>query len=169
MTDFEARENPVLHLQLRALRRVAPPDRDLWRGIEARLTPAPASTMATSRRRALPPVFALAATLAVVFGVAGWWAVEGHSPGPPTVTADRQTPVQREAVSLSRHYEAAMLEVAAAERVPSTLQSAYRDLDHNLELIRSALRDDPDSRLLLKQLHRTYDQRLALARRTTIG
>ncbi|MNP82071.1 hypothetical protein D3C76_1805950 [compost metagenome] len=45
------------------------------------------------------------------------------------------------------------------------LQPVFDDLDRNAGLILQALARNPDSRLLLEQLRRTYARRLALAQR----
>jgi hypothetical protein len=47
----------------------------------------------------------------------------------------------------------------------TTLQPTFDELDRNAALILDALAHDPDSRLLLDQLRRTYARRLALAQR----
>jgi hypothetical protein len=144
----------ALRWHLRALRRDEAPTRELWPGIAARLqAPRPA------RRRWLIPT-AIAASLLLVVGVLGRLDDSATSPAmDPGATL-----VQREADGMTRQYQAALQELAPAG-VPATLQPALDDLDRSAALIRDALTRDPDSRLLLEQLHRTYAHRLALAQR----
>lgn len=163
-----------LRWQLRELRREQAPARDLWPDIAARLaTRAPRTTPATPhvapRRWALP--VALAATVALAIGVVGWQQglVRVPSVSPSTIAA-APSPVQREAAGLTRQYQAALGEI---DRTPSgavpALQPAFDELDRSAQLILAALERDPDSRLLLQQLRRTYSHRLALAQRVAIS
>lgn len=156
----------ALRWQLRALRRDELPRTDPWAGIAARLAEprvAPRATL-TSRPVALRwgvPV-ALAATLALALGVAGWWQA-APSPVAPSL-------VQQEADGLTRQYQAAFAEV---DTVPAAtaleVQPAFDELDRSAQLILDALARDPDSRLLLEQLRRTYSHRLALAQRVALS
>lgn len=146
----------ALRWQLRALRRDIEPARDLWTGIAPRLP----AQQAPARRpqRWLAPV-AMAASVLVVVGTVGWFARP-----PDTAPAPGPTLVQREAEGLTRQYQAALKEVAAAP-MPTSLQPTLDELDRGAALIRDALARDPDSVLLLEQLRRTYAHRLALAQR----
>ncbi|MFC5570318.1 hypothetical protein ACFPN1_09640 [Lysobacter yangpyeongensis] len=144
----------ALRWQLRALRQDTPPSHDLWPGIAARL---PAQRTAPRSRRWLRPL-ALAASLVLAVGVAGWFArgTQVAAPASPTL-------VQREADGLTRQYQAALQEMQAP--TPATLQPTVEALDRDAATIRAALARDPDSVLLLEQLRRTYAHRLALAQR----
>lgn len=162
----------ALRWQLRALRQDGAPGRDLWPGIEAALARPPA---ARPRRPLLVPV-ALAASLLAVIGFAGWW-LPGPSGAPQATqvaaTADAEpTLVQREAAGMTRQYDAALVELGAAASAPAG-DAAYRtaidELDHSAGLILDALAHDPDSRLLLQQLRRTYARRLALSQRAALS
>lgn len=144
----------ALRWQLRALRRDETPAHELWPGIAARLQ-APRQ----ARRRWLVPT-AIAASLLLVVGVLGRLGDPASSPA----TEPGATLVQREADGMTRQYQAALQELAPAG-VPATLQPTLDDLDRSAALIRNALVRDPDSRLLLEQLRRTYAHRLALAQR----
>ncbi len=151
-----------LHLQLRGLRRERPPQADLWPGIAARLEP---RAQAASRRRPtrLAPL-ALAASLVLVAGLA--WKM----PGDPPSAAAAQPLVAREADALSRQYQGAFQELA---RLPQASDAglyapALRELDHSASQILGAIERDPQSRLLLDQLRRTYARRLAIAQRATL-
>ena len=156
----------ALRWQLRALRRDELPVTDPWPAIAGRLASARAEPLATPAPRPVGPRWgvpvALAATLALALGFAGWWQA-APSPSAPSL-------VQREATGLTLQYQAALAEVDAAA-TPSTLavQPAFDELDHSARLILDALARDPDSRLLLEQLRRTYSHRLALAQRVALS
>jgi len=173
-------DNPLpdhLRWQLRELRRDRAPASDLWPDIAALLTPQ-ASRKSTAfhaapRRWALP--VALAATIALAIGVVGWQQDLVRAPSAtPSIAAvpynAAPSLVQREAAGLTRQYQAALGEI---DRVPSdpapALQPAFDELDRSAQLILAALERDPDSRLLLQQLRRTYSHRLALAQRVAIS
>lgn len=153
----------ALRWQLRDLRRERTPVRDLWPGIAARLPAA----RTRAPRRWLPPV-ALAASLLLVAGAIGWQTLQpdtsqpGASPIAGIATSD--TLVQREAWGMTLQYEAAFREMATLPGDP-TLQPAFDELDRSTTQILDALSDQPDSRLLLEQLRRTYARRLALSQR----
>jgi hypothetical protein len=168
----------ALGMALRGLRQDIEPAQDLWPGIAARLH-APeqkASARVTrdslrqSHRHWLLPL-ALAASVIVAVGVA--WQLK-PSPTPIGLTADAvaQAPgsnppatlVAREANSLTAHYDAAMREIAP-KSIPASWQPGLDALDRSAIEIRSAMQQDPNSRLLLQQLRSTYTRRLALARR----
>ena len=159
MNNNENSEFPeALRWQLRGLRQDVAPGRDLWPGIAERLAAQPA---VAPRRRApwLAPM-AMAASVLLVVGTLGWF---GRAPG-PAPSAPTATLVQIEAEGLTRQYQAALQEMAAAP-VPESLQPTVEALDRDVALIREALAHDPDSVLLLEQLRRTYARRLALAQR----
>lgn len=191
--DVDHAVDEALHLQLRALRQDQPPPGDLWPAIAARLQPAlpvqvrqapplppighttstsfrTAPTGARhargqSRRSRWAPSLAAAATLALALGIAVSWQANR----PPET--DTQSLVQREAAGMTRQYRAALAEIDTAIGANSqmALQPAFDDLDRNARLILDALDRDPDSRLLLQQLRRTYAQHLALAQRAVLS
>ncbi|HEY0503105.1 MAG TPA: hypothetical protein VGD42_06365 [Lysobacter sp.] len=150
----------ALRWQLRAMRRDVQPGQDLWPDIARRLQEQPRQA-APTRPRWLAPV-AMAATLAIAVGVVGLWR-GGPQPAGPTPVPQASL-VQLEAAGMARQYEAAILEVSAGQP-PAELQPAFAELDRNAALILEALAQNPDSRLLLEQLRRTYARRLALAQR----
>lgn len=153
----------ALRWQLRAMRRDEAPERDLWAGIAERIQAQPRQA-APQRPRWIAPV-AMAATLVFAIGMVGLWRVSGDGPANPgPASAQRETLVQLEAQGMQRQYQAAMIEVGAS-RPPAELQPAFDELDRNAALILDALAHNPDSRLLLEQLRRTYARRLALAQR----
>lgn len=154
----------ALRFQLRALRQDTPPTNDLWPSIADRLQPQ-VSASPRRRRPTWPMPVALAATLAIAVGAVGLWRSGAVAPtGAPASGAAPATLVQREADGMSRVYQAALQEVAPG-RPPVELQPAFDELDRNAAIILDALAHDPDSRLLLEQLRRTYARRLALTQR----
>lgn len=170
--------------QLCELRREHVPTRDLWPGIAARLATAqrpengaePTSLHRGGRRlrsaRRSPLPAALAATLVLALGFLGWQQGLLGDPSAVPATAPGAAPslVQREAAGMTLQYQAALVEVggAPADATPA-LQPAFDELDRSVRLILDALEHDPDSRLLLQQLRRTYSHRLALAQRIVIS
>jgi len=150
----------ALRWQLRAMRRDVEPGNDLWPGIAARLQAQ--RPRASARPRWLAPV-AMAATLVLAVGMVGLWRGQ-ESGNAPTLTPPKATLVQREAEGMTLQYQAALQEVGSGQP-PTELQPVFDDLDRNAGLILQALAHNPDSRLLLEQLRRTYARRLALAQR----
>ena len=74
-----------------------------------------------------------------------------------------------EARRLSTDYRQALEALPPeAEKSPS-LAPAIHELDRSAAQIRRALARDPDSRLLLEQLRRTYARRLELSQRALVG
>ena len=74
------------------------------------------------------------------------------------------TLVQREASTLTVQYQAALRELDV-QPAPANWQPGLEALDRSAAEIRSALQQNPDSRLLLERLRETYTRRLALSRR----
>jgi hypothetical protein len=195
----QASADDALILQLRGLRREASPAADLWPGIAARLqappvahrpvvrmsaqavralppgwdvrgalnpgTPSDPQQNAVTRRRVWQVPLAQAATVMLALGITGWWQFV-ESP-----TSIEQSVVQREAMGMTRQYQAALAELGSitGAGTPVALQPAFDDLDRNARLILEAIDHDPDSRLLLQQLRRTYSRHLALAQRNVPG
>jgi hypothetical protein len=182
----------ALRWQLRAMRRELPPSRDLWSGIAARLgeqappaelPPAPLAPgeqtpaviamrpREVSRNRWMAPLALAASVAALAIGIGSQFRAP-HTPADPAqgavATVNGAAPatlMQREADGMTRQYQAAMREIAPATQQAVALKPAFDELDRNAALILDALAHDPDSRLLLEQLRRTYARRLALAQR----
>lgn len=178
----------ALRWQLRALRRDQPPARDLWAGIAARLgeqaaaavrpAPEPAAIVAlprpvAARRNWMAPLALAASVAALAVGIGAHF----HAQGPAAPAADAvagraavaataaPSLVQREAQGLTLQYQAALREVEPVSSATVAMKPAFDELDRNAALILDALSHDPDSRMLLEQLRRTYARRLALAQR----
>lgn len=184
----QASSDEALTRSLRGLHREAFPTADLWPGIAARLQARPLTRKgvralssggkaqgafhpdaasgpppkAVPRRRARQVPFALAATMVLALGITGWWQAAGSS------ASVEQGVVQREAMGMTRQYQAALAEIdkVAGAGKPLALQPTFDELDRNARLILDAIDHDPDSRLLLQQLRRTYSRHLALAQRS---
>ncbi|GAB1406308.1 hypothetical protein MASR1M8_02270 [Thermomonas brevis] len=158
--DEHGHDDDRLRWQLRGLRRDLPPTRDLWPGIAARIAETPAAAAPAPARRWLP--LGLAASMLLAAGLA--WQVQRPAPPP----ADPL--IQREAEALARQYQGALDELARLPpaQVAEAYTPALRELDGSAQAILRALERDPDSRLLLDQLRRTYSKRLALSQRTTV-
>lgn len=164
-----------LRARLRGLRDERAPAHDLWPGIAAQVAhaensrrhvgarrPGTGQAEVASRRHRLlrwPLPVALAATLLLAIGVTASWR---DAPAPV-----RGTVVQREAEDVALQYRAAIAQVGVAPSTPA-MQATFDDLDRNTALILDALARDPDSRLLLEQLRRTYAHRLALTQRAAL-
>lgn len=143
----------ALRFQLRALRRDEVPARDLWPELATRL---PARVGTSSRRRS--PWRAVAASLLFATGAVGVW----HAA--PSVQPAQAPLALQEAERMGREYRVALRQLPDAGASP-TLAPAIGELDRSAADIRRALAHDPDSRLLLDQLRRTYSRRLELTQR----
>ncbi len=147
----------ALRWQLHALRQDVTPSRDLWTGIAPRL--------ATASLRKAPmrtPWLGLAASLLLVAGIAGIGA--GHMR-----EGDAAQTALVEARRLSADYRQALDALPMGAAQSRTLAPAFDELDRSAAQIRRALARDPDSRLLLEQLRRTYARRLELSQRVLVG
>lgn len=144
--------------QLRAMRQDSPPTNDLWPGIAARLAETPARVATTHRWR---PALAIAATVVLAVGSVALLSSR-YRPAPHDTTA------LRAAQTLEAEYRDAFRTLGTA---PATdpIAPAVTELDRSARQIRRALDRDPDSRLLLEQLRRTYALRLALSQRALAG
>lgn len=156
--DEDRTLSDALRWQLRAQRRDIAPPTDLWAGIAARLdTPAPRTA-----RRTRTPWYAMAASVLLAVGAGTLVQHVGVSP------VDSIT--HREAQTLTSEYDRALRSIPANAASSSTeLAPAIAELDRSARQIRRALERDPDSRLLLDQLRRTYSLRLSLSQRAVVG
>jgi hypothetical protein len=146
----------ALRWQLRAQRRDVAPPVDLWPDIAARL-----QRERPSRVPSRLPRFAVAASVLLAVAVGG--LVYGSRTTLPAVAVAHQ-----EAQSMTREYDRALQAMPLAT-APAELTPAFTELDRSAREIRLALQRDPDSRLLLEQLRRTYSLRLALSQRVLVG
>lgn len=160
MNDIHENEfDERLRWRLRALRTDAPPSRDLWPAIAARLETPRAQV---SRHRPLAWL-AAAASLLLAFGFG--WQLRPLAQAPAPAAASL---VQQEAEAMTRDYDAAMRRMQASAPA-SNNDPVLHELDRSAGLIRSALQRDPDAGFLLQRLRHTYEKRLALTQRTLLG
>ena len=155
----------ALRLALRGLRQDRDPGRDLWPGIEARIRALPQSSTPVAARRRWPWPVAMAASMLLSAGLA--WQMRPAEAPMAARQADVRvaaTLVQREAGTLTVQYQAALRELDV-QPAPASWQPGLEALDRSAAEIRSALQQNPDSRLLLERLRETYTRRLALSRR----
>ncbi|MFY2762934.1 hypothetical protein [Arenimonas sp. MALMAid1274] len=147
-----------LRWQLRQLPREIDPPRDLWPGIESRLTRGVPARPSRPWRG-----WAVAASLCLAAGLA--WQLRG----PDAPRADPQASVvQREAEAMTREYEAALGQFDGLP-LPAPIEPALATLDRSAVEIRAALATDPQATFLLDQLRRTYARRLDLTQRALTG
>ena len=155
----------ALRLALRGLRQDRDPGSDLWPGIEARIRALPQSSAPVAARRRWPWPVAMAASMLLSAGLA--WQMRPAEAPMAARQADVRvaaTLVQREAGTLTVQYQAALRELDV-QPAPASWQPGLEALDRSAAEIRSALQQNPDSRLLLERLRETYTRRLALSRR----
>lgn len=172
-----------MRMALRGLRRDIEPERDLWPGIAARLQSRVTQSVQVAHSpwaRWSSPSFAIAASLLLAVGLV--WQIKSSrstmdvgspiaqaspaatSPSMTSIVTRHETLVQREADSMTVHYESALREMER-QPLPAGWQSGLDVLDRSAIEIRTAMQDDPNSRLLLERLRATYTRRLVLARR----
>ena len=155
----------ALRLALRGLRQDRDPARDLWPGIEARIHALPQASVPVSPTKRWAWPLAMAASMLLSAGVA-WQMRPAEAPAaaPAAEQVVAATLVQREATTLTVQYQAALRELEF-QPAPANWQPGLDALDRSAAEIRSALQQNPDSRLLLERLRATYTRRLALSRR----
>ena len=155
----------ALRLALRGLRQDRDPGHDLWPGIEARIHALPQAAVPVSPPRRWAWPLAMAASMLLSAGLA-WQMrpVDAPALAQATDASVAATLVQREASTLTVQYQAALRELEF-QPAPANWQPGLDALDRSAAEIRSALEQNPDSRLLLQRLRETYTRRLALSRR----
>ena len=150
-----------LRMALQGLRRDIQPERDLWPGIAARLSP---RVQATRPPRRVWPL-AMAASMLLALGLARQEAPESVRPLAVDALAPvRAAPLASEAEALTLHYQAALRELEV-RAVPASWQPGLEALDHGAGQVLAALRHSPQSPQLLERLRQIYARRLALSRR----
>ena len=155
----------------------APPDRDLWQGIAARIgAPASPGRGGTMRRFSftLPQLIAASLALMVLSGGAVWLArLGGERTDFPAITADSRV---MPASFADTHYDEAIadlqqtLDAGRSKLDPQTvrvLEESLAAIDRAIEQCRRALAEDPANAYLSDHLVAAKKKKLALLRRAT--
>ncbi len=124
------------------------PERDLWRGIELGI--ASRQWMAIAASVCLVTVLWFAAPFA-------FKADESRSDGYALIDA-MSMQQQQQVNSLLASYE-------STTALTEDWQEQLKELDDAADVIKAALKDDPDNSALIKMLHHVYQQQIALIER----
>ncbi|NVK54143.1 MAG: hypothetical protein HWE26_00900 [Alteromonadaceae bacterium] len=133
------------------------PGRDLWQGVEL------AITSETPRVKSNHRYLAIAASMLLPVGLVAIMMMGGQSPSEPT---GRQPGI---ASQLSAQFESQKASLLVAysdqEAVTDNWQGQLADLETAAEAIKTALKNDPDNRALLRMLQSVYQQQIDLIER----
>ena len=136
------------------------PERDLWRGIELGITSQ--QDDASSSRVTSKQWMAIAASVCLVTVL--WFAApfafkadESRSDGYALIDA-MSMQQQQQVNSLLASYE-------STTALTEDWQEQLKELDDAADVIKAALKDDPDNSALIKMLHHVYQQQIALIER----
>ncbi|MCP4282553.1 MAG: hypothetical protein GY776_21470 [Alteromonas sp.] len=136
------------------------PERDLWRGIELGITSQ--QDDASSSRVTSKQWMAIAASVCLVTVL--WFAApfafkadENRSDGYALIDA-MSMQQQQQVNSLLASYE-------STTALTEDWQEQLKELDDAADVIKAALKDDPDNSALIKMLHHVYQQQIALIER----
>ena len=157
MSDFDQK----LAQHISGLSKEKQPERDLWRGVELGIASAqdtPSSDDASSSRQWM----AKAASVCVVTVL--WFAApfafnadESRSDGYALIDA-MSMQQQQQVNSLLASYQ-------STPALTQDWQEQLKELDDAADVIKAALKDDPDNSALIKMLHHVYQQQIALIER----
>ena len=141
------------------------PERDLWRGIELGITTQQGDASqddALSSAVSSKQWMAIAASACLVSLL--WFATsfafkadESRSDGYALIDA-MSTQQQQHVNSLLASYE-------STTAITEDCQEQLKELDDAADVIKAALKDDPDNSALIKMLHHVYQQQIALIER----
>ncbi len=146
------------------------PERDLWRGIELGITSQQGDASqddasqgdASSSRVTSKQWMAIAASVCLVTVL--WFAApfafkadESRSDGYALIDA-MSMQQQQQVNSLLASYE-------STTALTEDWQEQLKELDDAADVIKAALKDDPDNSALIKMLHHVYQQQIALIER----
>ena len=136
------------------------PERDLWRGIELGITPqqddASSSTVTSKQWMAIAASVCLVTVLWFAAPFA-FKADESRSDGYALIDA-MSMQQQQQVNSLLASYE-------STTALTEDWQEQLKELDDAADVIKAALKDDPDNSALIKMLHHVYQQQIALIER----
>lgn len=154
----------------------APPDRDLWQGIAARIGAASPGDRGASRRFSftLPQLIAASLALMVLSGGGVWLArLGGERTDFPAITADSRV---MPASFADTHYDDAIADLqqtldAGRSKLDAqtvrVLEESLASIDRAIEQCRRALAEDPANAYLSDHLVAAKKKKLALLRRAT--
>jgi hypothetical protein len=163
-----------LRRALRDMRREREPRRELWPGIAAAIATG-GTARGTARRPAWLPL-AMAASIVAAL-VLLWPATVDQRPGeivaeapaePSPAPGIEARALLRQADSMSVEFRVVLAQLADAP-LPPELRAIARELRDSEQLLREALRQQPESRYLLGQLRRNYEQQLRLSQLAALG
>ena len=136
------------------------PERDLWRGIELGITSqqddASSSTVTAKQWMAIAASVCLVTVLWFAAPFA-FKADESRSDGYALIDA-MSMQQQQQVNSLLASYE-------STAALTEDWQEQLKELDDAADVIKAALKDDPDNSALIKMLHHVYQQQIALIER----
>ncbi|MED5487852.1 MAG: hypothetical protein VYD38_01845 [Pseudomonadota bacterium] len=136
------------------------PERDLWRGIELGITSqqddASSSTVTSKQWMAIAASVCLVTVLWFAAPFA-FKADESRSDGYALIDA-MSMQQQQQVNSLLASYE-------STTALTEDWQEQLKELDDAADVIKAALKDDPDNSALIKMLHHVYQQQIALIER----
>lgn len=136
------------------------PERDLWRGIELGITSqqddASSSTVTAKQWMAIAASVCLVTVLWFAAPFA-FKADESRSDGYALIDA-MSMQQQQQVNSLLASYE-------STTALTEDWQEQLKELDDAADVIKAALKDDPDNSALIKMLHHVYQQQIALIER----
>jgi len=136
------------------------PERDLWRGIELGITSqqddASSSTVTSKQWMAIAASVCLVTVLWFAAPFA-FKADESRSDGYALIDA-MSMQQQQQVNSLLASYE-------STAALTEDWQEQLKELDDAADVIKAALKDDPDNSALIKMLHHVYQQQIALIER----
>ena len=136
------------------------PERDLWRGIELGITSqqddASSSTVTSKQWMAIAASVCLVTVLWFAAPFA-FKADENRSDGYALIDA-MSMQQQQQVNSLLASYE-------STTALTEDWQEQLKELDDAADVIKAALKDDPDNSALIKMLHHVYQQQIALIER----
>ena len=136
------------------------PERDLWRGIELGITSqqddASSSTVTSKQWMAIAASVCLV-TLLWFAAPFAFKADESRSDGYALIDA-MSMQQQQQVNSLLASYE-------STTALTEDWQEQLKELDDAADVIKAALKDDPDNSALIKMLHHVYQQQIALIER----
>ncbi|GMM73509.1 hypothetical protein MTsDn5_34620 [Alteromonas gracilis] len=161
MSDFDDK----LARHISALSKEKQPERDLWRGIELGITSAQnqisnddhSPSTVTSRQWIAIAASVCLVTVLWLAAPFAFKADESRSDGYALINA-MSVQQQQQVNSLLASYQ-------STPALTQDWREQLKELDDAADVIKAALKDDPDNSALIKMLHHVYQQQIALIER----